>query len=345
MQPESAHIYRDTKPENIAIDLSSGQVKVLDMGLAISASKEDYFKAFTVGYFTPEIAAAGPDWMHDNFFEYENRKACTNTSMDVFLLSFVGLDMVLGLPAELQTSSYNLNSQDPQSGEELLVLLDAHSEADYAPLINSLPNPEAREFFTRTLCRDPAERPTPAQALMLPWLSGSVPAVQQSVAAAVPAYQQRNQLVLDLLDGVEGAFVAPPQQQHAGISRSSSPSSSSSSLDSPVTPSVCSSNRKYDSFSSQCSVAEAVELSSHVKDRLAEGQASEAKAKRPGLMQKGKHLWQKLTSRGSNSGRKAVSHVKDQAQAQQQLTHADDKSGEQSYRAEVHTCLCGLWRF
>lgn len=188
---------------------------MIDFGLVISASKEDYFKAFTVGYFTPEIADAGSDYMHDNFFEYEKRKACTNTSMDVFLLSFVGLDMVLRIPAELQTCSYNLSSQDPNSGEGLLELLDAHSEADYTPLSNCLPDLEAKDFFTRTLCRDPEQRPTPAEALKLPWLADSVTAVQQCVSATQADYQQRNMLVLDLLAGVEGAFLAPPvSKQH-----------------------------------------------------------------------------------------------------------------------------------
>src|SRR5690349_896856 len=99
-QGASPFLYRDTKPDNVTFDPSTGQVKLIDFGLAMHLNGCDHIDGFTVSRFTPEMV--DPAGGFRAFLTPSGRFMSLNKTTDVFLTGQQGLEMIQGLPQQLQ---------------------------------------------------------------------------------------------------------------------------------------------------------------------------------------------------------------------------------------------------
>lgn len=250
------------KPTNVCIDASLSRVSVIDFGLSLQSDTDDFFAGFTHGYYTPETFVSDSQGRPTYYCSSEQRQRATNTTTDVFLTSFMGLEVAVGLeglPWELRGYAYDLSKHEQQ-----LALMKAHDDAakaGFKELIARVSCPVARDFFEKTMCADPAQRLTPAQALNHKWLVSCRHAVQQAVEAALPALQDQNQQLIEMFSAQLPEVLVPKchllQQQEDEEEEAAADSVCTvSSVDAPATPSLmernisCSSSSAVSSHSS-----------------------------------------------------------------------------------------------
>lgn len=249
----SGYIYRDVKPTNVCVDASLNRISVIDFGLTLKTNMEDFFVGFTHGYYTPETFSTDSQGRPTYYCSSEHRQQATNTTMDVFLTSFMGLEVAVGLeglPWELRGYAYDLSKH-----EEQLALMKAHDTAaksGFKELIARVSCPVAQDFFERTMCSDPAQRLTPQQALNHEWLVSCRKAVEQATEAALPALQAQNQQLIEMFSSQLPEVLVPKchllqqqedeqsqeKEQECEETNSVSISRDSNIVDAPATPSV-----------------------------------------------------------------------------------------------------------
>lgn len=209
LQGDRGFLYRDTKPENTTFDPATGQVKVIDFGLAMRCDGFDYHPGYTPGRFTTEMV--DPAGNFSSFRVPEYRLAALNTTTDVFLTGQEGLEMIQGLPQQLQPGPCDLN--DRQATDAMLL---AHHKANYPRQINRLRSSKARDFLLQAMAVNSRERLTPAAALRHKFLSGRAAAVEARVAETSPAYVEQVCHILDILAPLQhqpGVFLATHHHQ------------------------------------------------------------------------------------------------------------------------------------
>lgn len=192
------YLYRDTKPENLAFDLRTGQFKVIDFGLAMHISGSDFHDGYTPGYITPEMCKPGKDKKYSAFLGPDLEPGTFNATTDVYLHGLMGLDLIAGLPEHLQPDAFDISSD-----EGVLHMLKTHNKANFPALVKQVRSSKARDYLRQAMNKDPKKRLTPAAALRHPFLAPAAAAVQAEVGQTLPAYCQQAYSVVSLLQEVK----------------------------------------------------------------------------------------------------------------------------------------------
>lgn len=211
------YYHRDVKPDNLCVDPTTGWlISVIDYGLMIPSDLQNFYHGFTDGYYTPELV--NPKGNFRAFKRGNLRDSTINATTDVFLTSFVALEVAVGLsglPWVLQAGKHDISTD-----KGLIELLYEHARAaveGYDALINRVSCPTAREFFQWTMCINERLRPTPAEALQHPWLEECKTAVQEALVTETTAYKADNQMVVNLFSKVPGVILPQPHPQHQEV--------------------------------------------------------------------------------------------------------------------------------
>jgi serine/threonine protein kinase len=233
------------------------------------------------------------------------------------------LEGLRGKEASLNANCYDL--QDPQG---LTALLAANQGISFDGQLQQLRSSgsklavEAADLLARCFEPNPELRLTPAQALEMPFLAGTVPQVAAAAAAAQPALEARNDAVLQLLSSLEGGEASLAYQHnvfgacchccHCCPSNSSSSSNESESSNlAPSTPTVQSLRNSCSFTSSSSSATSACNAGSSsgaaCSEPLPELAAAGKKAKKPKILQKAAKLLKRLIGSKSSSSRSSSS--------------------------------------
>jgi hypothetical protein len=226
-------MHRDIKPDNLVINPATGVCAVLDYGCLMRLDRSDYCLGGSYSMPTPEMTVL-TNGQPLTFTEPHLRKAATHASGDVFLTGVTAMLLLFGMDPVLEIDNY-----DCSSSEGLAAFLQAWATYDWTPKLEQLRSSglsDLADWLAACLAADPQLRPTPQQALAMPFLSAAADEVAAVVAAATPAWVAANQAALQLLVGVEGqplTFLAHQHNVHgAKCSCSDCTSSSSSSTSS-----------------------------------------------------------------------------------------------------------------
>jgi serine/threonine protein kinase len=171
----------------------------------------------------PELALLSDDGVPCTSASEEFSRAATHPNGDMYLLSRVGMQLLFGLPDELNLACYEYEQQ-----EGLPAFLQAVASHDWAPKLQQLRSSglgDPAEWLAACLAIDPEQRPTPAQALTMPFLSAVAEEVEGTIAAATPGFVAGNQAAVELLAGLHGApqtFLADQHHVHGATCSSSS---------------------------------------------------------------------------------------------------------------------------
>lgn len=210
LQGQDGFIYRDTKFENTTFNTVTGQIKIIDYGLATLVDKFDFHEGFTPGWFTPEMV--GPEDNFRRFFTSAGQFGAVNTTTDVFLIGKAGLEMIGGLPEDLQPPY----PYDRDNVEAVETMLYAHHRAPYSNLIKRIHSPQARSFLKLVMAINPRDRRRPVAALHHPFLAARAAAVHARVGETLLEYTQQVCHILDWLAPLQdqsGVFLAAHHQE------------------------------------------------------------------------------------------------------------------------------------
>jgi hypothetical protein len=214
-------MHRDVKPDNICLNPQSGLASLLDFGCMMATDGTDYCRGGSLNYVPPELAEP------DTYFVRDLCRAATHSSSDTFLAARVVYEMLLNVPAAL-----NLDNYDPDDPVSFASYLSATRSFNWTPglvFLHSNGLEPVAQWLAACLVPDPLLRPTPQQALAMPFLQAVAREVDAAVAAATPRFVAGNQAAVQLLQGLEGqdfTFVAHPQQAPSSSNGSSSSCSS-----------------------------------------------------------------------------------------------------------------------
>jgi serine/threonine protein kinase len=215
-------MHRDLKPDNICLNPQTGLASLLDFGCMMAIDGTDYCRGGSLNYVPPELAEP------DTYFVEDLRKAATFSSSDTFLGARVIYEMLLDVPAALNLSNY-----DPDDPVSFASYLSATRSFDWTPglvFLHSNGLGPVAQWLAACLVPDPLLRPTPQQALAMPFLQAVAAEVDVVVAAAMPSFVACNQVAVELLQSLEGqdfTFVVHKQQAPSFSSGNSSGSGSS----------------------------------------------------------------------------------------------------------------------
>jgi serine/threonine protein kinase len=168
--------HRDLKPENLLLD-KDFTLKITDMGFAAPLAGRDgsgklQTQLGTASYMAPEIHLGR---------EYEGDR------VDLFAAAIILFVILTQRPPF--TSA---NPQDPHyrliAAGRAELFWQAHAEAEQGTDIYSA---EFKDLFQKMMTLNPAQRPTTAEVLQHPWMTGAVPSYDQIKVE----FTQRKQLV------------------------------------------------------------------------------------------------------------------------------------------------------
>jgi serine/threonine protein kinase len=213
-------MHRDVKPDNICLNPISGIASLLDFGCMMGLNGEGYCCGGSPNYVPPELATL------DIYWDEDARMAATHGSSDTYLAARVIHHLLFGVPPALDLCNYD--EEDEDSFASYLAVSRCFDWSPYLVYLVSVGMGGLAQWLAACLVADPLLRPTPQQALALPFLDVVAAEVDAAVAAAMPSFIANNNAAVQLLQGLQGqecTFVAQQQQAPGAISSSNGGSS------------------------------------------------------------------------------------------------------------------------
>jgi serine/threonine protein kinase len=216
-------MHRDVKPDNICLNPHLGIASLLDFGCMMRTDGSDYSRGGSPNYVPTELAVP------EVYLVEDRRRAATFSSSDTFLGARVIYEMMLSMPVAL-----DLNNYDPDDAVSFASYLSATRSFDWTPGLEFLQSnglAPAAQWLVACLEPDPLLRPTPQQALALPFVAAVADEVDVAIAAAMPSFLGFNHAAVQLLQSLQGqvSICVAHQQQVPSSSNGSSNSSRSAS--------------------------------------------------------------------------------------------------------------------
>jgi serine/threonine protein kinase len=195
--------HRDVKPDNIVLNKDTGVAGLIDFGCMMRLDGSDYHRGFTLSYLPPELAV--PEILQDD----EACRAVTSCKMDTYNMGFLGMHMIFDLPQQVDITEYN-----PDDEASLASYLGHIRTFDWSPQLEWLRDNglgDLADLLAAFLAKDPALRPTAAEALQMRFLADVADEVGEAIARATPGFVVEQQAAVAMLEGLRGqpcTFVA-----------------------------------------------------------------------------------------------------------------------------------------
>jgi serine/threonine protein kinase len=219
-------MHRDVKPDNLCLNPQTGLASLLDFGCMMETDGTDYCRGGSANYIPTELAVP------QIYLVEDLRRAATFSSSDTFLAARVIYEMLLDIPAAI-----NLFNYDPDDPVSFASYLSATRSFDWSPglvFLQSNGLAPAAQCLAACLEPDPLLRPSPQQALELPFLAAVADEVDAAVAAAMPSYVAGNRAAVQLMQCLQGqdfTYVTHHELEPSASNNSSSSSGDSRSAD------------------------------------------------------------------------------------------------------------------
>jgi serine/threonine protein kinase len=204
-------MHRGIKLGNIVLNFSTGVAALLDFGCMMRLDGSDYCRGGSTENIPPEYAAL-TNGLPATYMEDELRKPLSTPAVDVLLLAHLAIEMIFDLPAELQYGRY---AKDLPSFIAYLTAVRTYDWSGHLAYLRANSMSDLADFLAACLATDPAQRPTAAQALQMPFLAAVAEEVDAAVAAATPGYIAECQAAVEMLAELQGEpFTFVTDQYH-----------------------------------------------------------------------------------------------------------------------------------